>query len=142
MGGVNSRFLLARAMSVRTYQANLESSYFCWPRLCLGGPTESTWNLHFASQGFAWEGLPNQPGIHTVLPARALPRRPYRINLESTAAPHFAYLQWWGDGGHVGRRAPHTMLCRWSWMSLDPGPVPPTLPVKLLTGQSGNRDFL
>ena len=48
----------------------------------------------FASQGFAWEGLPNQLGIHTLLPAKALLGRPYRINLESTAAPHVAYLQW------------------------------------------------
>ena len=100
MGGVSSHFLLARAMSVRTYQINLESSYFCWPRLGLGGPTESTWNLHFcqpglclggltkstwnphtfAGQGFAWEALPNQLGIHCGpsfrIPAMVGGRRP------------------------------------------------------------------
>ena len=49
---------------------------------------------------------------------------------------------WGGKRHHFGGRAPHTMLCWWSWMSLHPGPVPPTLAVKLLTGQSGTRDFL
>ena len=48
------------------YQINLEPTHFCQPELCWGGPNESTWNLHAcASQGFAWEGLPNQLGNHT-----------------------------------------------------------------------------
>ena len=105
------------------------------------------WNPHtFASQGFAWEGLPNQFGIQPHFLARALPGRAYRINLEST---HFFWpglclegvpnelgihcgpslcipYRSEGKGDQVGRRAPHTMLCWWSWMSLHPGPAPPT----------------
>ena len=70
------------------------------------------WDPHtFASQGFVWEGLPNQLGIHHIFwpglclggPTESTWNPPtfsdqgfawkaYRINLESTVTLHFAYL--------------------------------------------------
>ena len=38
---------------------------------------------------------------------------------------------WGGERDHFGGRVPHTMLCRWSWMSPYSSPVPLTLAVKL-----------
>ena len=50
------------------FQINLESTADQpEPGLCLAGPSKSTWNpqLDSRSQGFAWQGLPNQLGTHS-----------------------------------------------------------------------------
>ena len=106
---------------------HLGSTHLCQPGLCLGGPTKSTWNpphflaralpgrayrinlesTHFFWPGLCLEGIPNELGIHCG-PSLCIP-----YNSE-------------GKGDQVGRRAPHTMLCWRSWMSLHPGLAPPT----------------